>query len=196
MPDLEFMPAPDGVPAADGVPAPEAAVSVPEATPMPVPAEDVARLWAWPVVGVIAALAGLAYGWGANSDGAEMYYVGAVRTMSHSWHAFLFGAYDPAGSISMDKLPGAFWVQALVVRVFGLHTWCFIAPQVAAGVGTVLVMFVAVRRLAGPRTGVLAAVITAALPATAVMSRGNTADAISVVLMVLAASPPAAYARC
>jgi 4-amino-4-deoxy-L-arabinose transferase-like glycosyltransferase len=144
--------------------------------------------WAWAVVGLIAAIAGVAYGWGANSDGVEMYYAGAVRTMSHSWRAFFFGGFDPSGAVTLDKLPGSFWIQALVVRAFGLHTWCFIAPQIAAGVGTVLVMFVAVRRLAGPRTGILAAVVTAALPATAVMSRGNTADAVAVLLMVVAAA--------
>jgi hypothetical protein len=37
----------------------------------------------------------------------EFYYAAAVRSMSGSWHNFIFGAFDPAGTISLDKLPGA-----------------------------------------------------------------------------------------
>jgi 4-amino-4-deoxy-L-arabinose transferase-like glycosyltransferase len=136
---------------------------------------------------VIAVVTGLAYGWGAGHATIELYYAGAVRTMSTSWHAFAYGGFDPAGTITLDKLPGSFWVQALVVRAFGLSTWTLVIPQIAAGVLTVIVMFVATRRPAGARAGIVAAAITAAVPATAIMSRGNTADAICVLLLVVAA---------
>lgn len=36
----------------------------------------------------------------------------AVRSMAASWHNLLFGAFDPAGTLSVDKLPLAFWPQA------------------------------------------------------------------------------------
>src|SRR5437588_9510321 len=75
--------------------------------------------WPW----VVAALAGVLYGWGIGHAEVHPYYTAAVRSMSDSWHAFAFGALDPSGSISMDKLPGAFWLQALSVRLFGLHVW-------------------------------------------------------------------------
>jgi 4-amino-4-deoxy-L-arabinose transferase-like glycosyltransferase len=143
--------------------------------------------WSRPAVTVIAVVAGLAYGWGAGHATIELYYAGAVRTMSTSWHAFAYGGFDPAGTITLDKLPGSFWVQALVVRVFGLSTWTLVVPQIVAGVLTVIVMFVATRRVAGARAGIVAAAITAAVPATAIMSRGNTADAICVLLLVVAA---------
>jgi 4-amino-4-deoxy-L-arabinose transferase-like glycosyltransferase len=64
---------------------------------------------AWPrrtAVLVIAALAGLAYGWQANRDTLEIYYAAAVRSMSMSWHNFLFASFDPDGTITLDKLPG------------------------------------------------------------------------------------------
>lgn len=72
---------------------------------------------------LIAALAGLSYAWALGRDPLEYYYAAAVRSMSMSWHTFIFGAFDPAGAITLDKLPGAFWVQALAVRVFGFRTW-------------------------------------------------------------------------
>ena len=56
-----------------------------------------------------------------------------VRSMSMSWHNFIFGAFDPAGTITLDKLPGAFWIQALAVRAFGLHTWVIVAAPGARG---------------------------------------------------------------
>jgi 4-amino-4-deoxy-L-arabinose transferase-like glycosyltransferase len=144
--------------------------------------------WAWPAVGAIAVGAGLAYGWATDHGDLQLYYAAAVRTMSTSWRAFGYGSFDPTGTVTLDKLPGSFWVQALTVRVAGLSTASLIAPQVAAGVLTVLVMFLAVRASAGARAGVVAAAITAAVPATAVASRGNTADAICVLLLVVAAA--------
>ena len=65
--------------------------------------------------------------------------VAAARSMAGSWHDFIFGAFDPAGTVTIDKLPGALWVQALSLRIFGFHIWALVLPQVAEGVLTVLV---------------------------------------------------------
>ena len=103
----------------------------------------------WLALAAIAALAGLLYGWAIGQDPLEYYYAAADRSMSMSWHDFIFGAFDPAGTITMDKLPGAFWLQALSVRAFGPHTWAIVLPQVIEGILAVLVLYRAVRRLAG-----------------------------------------------
>jgi hypothetical protein len=39
------------------------------------------------------------------------FYGAAARSMSESWHDFIFAAFDPAGTVTVDKLPGALWVQ-------------------------------------------------------------------------------------
>ena len=54
-----------------------------------------------------------------------------------SWHAFLFGSLDPAGVMTVDKPPLALWVQALSVRVFGLHSLSMLVPQALMGVASV-----------------------------------------------------------
>jgi 4-amino-4-deoxy-L-arabinose transferase-like glycosyltransferase len=136
---------------------------------------------------LIAALAGLSYAWAISQDTLESYYAAAVRSMSVSWHNFIFGALDPAGTISLDKLPGAFWIQALAVRAFGFHTWVMILPQVVEGVLTVLILYRAVSRLAGPAAGLIAALIVAASPATVALNRGNISDSLMILLLVLAA---------
>jgi 4-amino-4-deoxy-L-arabinose transferase-like glycosyltransferase len=136
---------------------------------------------------LIAAMAGLSYAWALNRDPLELYYAAAVRSMSASWHDFLFGAFDPAGTITLDKLPGAFWVQALSVRAFGVHAWAIVLPQVVEGVLTVLFLYRAVQRLAGPVAGLAAAFVMAASPAAVALNRGNISDTLMILLLVLAA---------
>jgi 4-amino-4-deoxy-L-arabinose transferase-like glycosyltransferase len=140
----------------------------------------------------IAVLAALSYSWSINHDMVDAYYAATVRSMASSWHDFFFGAFDPAGTITIDKLPGAFWIQALSVRVFGIHTWALVLPQVLEGVGAVFALFRAVRRLAGPAAGLVAALLLAASPAIVTLDRGNISDSLMILLLVLAADAASA----
>jgi 4-amino-4-deoxy-L-arabinose transferase-like glycosyltransferase len=112
--------------------------------------------------------------------------------MSQSWHDFVFGAFDPAGIVTVDKLPGALWVQALSLRVFGFHIWALVLPQVVEGALTVLVLYRAVRRLAGPAAGLTAATVLAVTPVTVLLNRGNISDSLLILLLVLAADATSA----
>ncbi len=143
--------------------------------------------WARPALLVVAALAGLGYAWGMNGDVLEAFYGSAARSMSTSWHDFLFGAFDPLGTVTVDKLPGALWPQALSVRIFGFHVWAVVLPQVLEGVIAILVLYRALRRLAGPVAGIVAAAVLAASPVTVALSRGNVSDSLLILLTVLAA---------
>jgi len=142
--------------------------------------------WARPALLAVAVVAGLAYGWRMGSS-IEIYYAAAVRSMSMSWHDFFYAAFDPAGTVTIDKLPGAFWVQALSVRIFGVHTWAIALPQVLEGSLTILVLYRTVRRLAGPVAALIAAAILALSPAVVALDRGNISDTLLVLLLVLAA---------
>ena len=142
--------------------------------------------WTRPVLLVVIVLAAVLYSWRAGTY-LEGYYAAAVRSMSMSWHNFVFGAFDPSGTVTLDKLPGAFWVQALSVRLFGLHTWTIVLPQVVEGVLSVLILFRIVRRLCGPSAGILAAVVLAISPATVALNRGNISDTLMILLLLLAA---------
>ena len=63
--------------------------------------------WARPALLAVAAVAAVAYGWGMAGASVESFYGAAARSMSESWHDFIFGAFDPAGTVTVDKLPGA-----------------------------------------------------------------------------------------
>ncbi|MQY26814.1 ArnT family glycosyltransferase [Nocardia aurantia] len=151
--------------------------------------------WARPALLLVAAVAAVSYAWGITELVPHIYYAAAVRSMASSWHDFFFAAFDPDGLISIDKLPGAFWVQALSVRLFGPHVWALALPQVIEGVLTVLVLYRAVRRTAGPVAGLVAAVVVAATPVTVALDRGNISDTLLVLLLVLAADRTLAAIR-
>jgi 4-amino-4-deoxy-L-arabinose transferase-like glycosyltransferase len=159
-------------------------------TPWRSPADQPA--WARPTLLAIAAVAAVAYAWGMAGASVEPFYGAAARSMSESWHDFLYGSFDPAGTVTVDKLPGALWLQALSLRVFGFHIWALVLPQVAEGVLTVLVLYRAVRRLAGPAAGLTAAAVLAVTPITVLLSRGNISDSLLILLLVLAADATSA----
>jgi 4-amino-4-deoxy-L-arabinose transferase-like glycosyltransferase len=148
--------------------------------------------WARPALLAIAVVAAVGYAWGMAGASVEPFYGAAARSMSESWHDFIFGAFDPAGTVTVDKLPGALWMQALSLRVFGFHIWALILPQVIEGVLTILVLYRAVRRLAGPAAGLTAAAVLAVTPITVLLSRGNVSDSLLILLLVLAADATSA----
>ncbi len=148
--------------------------------------------WARPALLAIAVVAVVAYSWGMAGASVESFYGAAARSMSENWHDFIFGAFDPAGTVTVDKLPGALWVQALSLRVFGFHIWALVLPQVVEGVLTILVLYRAVRRLAGPAAGLIAAAVLAVTPITVLLSRGNVSDSLLILLLVLAADATSA----
>jgi 4-amino-4-deoxy-L-arabinose transferase-like glycosyltransferase len=143
--------------------------------------------WARPALLTVTALAGLAYAVNINQAYLEPFYGGAARSMAMNWHNFLFGAADPWATVSVDKLPGALWIQALSLRVFGFHVWALVLPQVIEGMLTVLVLYRAVHRVAGAGAGLLASVVLAGSPVVILLNRGNISDSLLILLLVLAA---------
>ena len=101
--------------------------------------------WARAALLGVAAVAALLYAWNIAQAVAPFYSV-AVKSMSESWKAFFYGAFDPQATITIDKLAGSFAPQALSARIFGFHQWSLALPQVIEGVVSVLVMYRVVRR--------------------------------------------------
>jgi len=153
---------------------------------------DAQPSWARPALLAIAAVAALVYAWNITSPQLETFYWVAVKSMSESWKAFLYGAFDPKATITLDKLAGSFLPQALSARIFGFHPWSLALPQVIEGTISVLVMYRVVRRWAGAAAGLLAALIFALTPIVASMFGHSMEDAALTMCLVLAAD---AYQR-
>ena len=62
------------------------------------------------------------------------YYLAGVRSMMVSWHNFFFNSFDPAGFVSLDKPPVAFWVQTAAAEIFGFSPVAALLPQAIEGV--------------------------------------------------------------
>ena len=139
-----------------------------------------------PALLLIAALAAVLYGWDIGHSQYHAFYADAVRSMSLSWKAFFYGSFDPSSSITLDKLPGYLWPQALTVRLLGFHTWTLLLPQAVEGVLSVLVLHRAVRRWAGENAALVAAAAFVVTPAVAGLFRTVTEDALFTLLLLLA----------
>lgn len=127
------------------------------------------------------------YAWGVARGGGHFYYSAAARTMGSDWQAFLFGAFDPARSITIDKAAGGLWAQALSVRLLGFHTWTLLLPGALATTATVPLLYGAVRRWAGTAAAAIAGGVFALSPVTFAAMRVNLADSVLVCCLAAAA---------
>jgi 4-amino-4-deoxy-L-arabinose transferase-like glycosyltransferase len=144
--------------------------------------------WVRPSLLGLLAAAGVLYLWDLAASGwANAFYSAAVQAGSQSWAAFFYGSSDAANSITVDKPPASLWVMELSVRVFGLSSWSILVPEALMGVATVGVLYLAVRRVAGPGAGLLAGAAAALTPVAVLMFRFDNPDALLVLLLTLAA---------
>lgn len=121
-----------------------------------------------------------------NEFGTE-YYSAGVRSMSQSWHAFLYNAFDPAGFVSLDKPPVAFWIQTLGARLFGFHEMSVLLPQVVEGLLSILLLHHLVARRFGPAPALLAALFLALTPLAVAVDRSSNTESSLVLCLLLAA---------
>ena len=132
-----------------------------------------------PELAALLVLAGVLYLWALDRNGfANEYYSAAVRSMSTSWHAFLYGSFDAAGVMTVDKPPLALWIQALSARMFGFSSWSLLVPQALMGVATVALVYDLVRRRFGRAAGFVAGLALVFTPITVAIARHNNPDAL------------------
>lgn len=149
------------------------------------PPERKQRPW-----GLVVLLTGTAvlYLWNLTATGwGNSYYAAAIQAGSESWKAWLFGASDAGSVITVDKPPAALWVPGLFARVFGFSSWTVLVPQALMGVGSVWLLYAAVRRSSGVTAGLLAGAGLALTPVAALMFRYDQPDALLTLLLVAGA---------
>ncbi len=140
------------------------------------------------VLGGIVLLAAALRLWRLEQNGYGLaYYAAGVRSMTGSWHNFLYNSFDPAGFVSVDKPPGALWVQVASAKLFGFHGLSVLLPQVVEGVAAVWLVYHLVRRRFGASAARLAALCLAITPVSVVIDRSNNTDSCLVLVLLLAA---------
>jgi 4-amino-4-deoxy-L-arabinose transferase-like glycosyltransferase len=144
-------------------------------------------VWERPALLGLLAITAVLYIWDLGASGwANSFYSAAVQAGSVNWEAFFYGSSDAANSITVDKPPASLWLMALSVRLFGLSSWSILLPEALMGVGTVLLVYLIVRRHFSARTALLAGGVLAITPVAALMFRFNNPDALLVLLLTAA----------
>lgn len=137
-------------------------------------------------LGVIMILFAAVATWNLGEAGFSGYYSSAVRSMSVSWRALWFGAFDPSASITLDKLPGFLVPQAVSARLFGFHAWSLALPQVVEGLVTIVAVFVIGTRWRGEGVGLLTAAALAVTPIMVSMFGHTMEDGLLTMSLALA----------
>ena len=173
------------------------AIARPALPPRPRPVEALRALvrgkadeavWVRPAFVGVLALAAILYIWNLTVSGyANTYYSAAALAGSQSWSAWFFGSFDSANFITVDKPPLGTMLMGLSVRIFGLSSWSILLPEALAGVATVGVLFLAVKRSFGPAAATIAAIAMALTPAAVMIFRFNNPDALLTLLLVVSA---------
>jgi 4-amino-4-deoxy-L-arabinose transferase-like glycosyltransferase len=144
--------------------------------------------WVRPAFLGVVALAAVLYVVNLTVSGfANEYYSAAALAASQRWSAWFFGSIDSANFITVDKPPLATMLMGLSVRLFGLSSWSVLLPEALAGVATVAVLYLAVRRSFGPVAATIAGLVMALSPVAVLIFRYNNPDALLTLLLVTAA---------
>lgn len=118
---------------------------------------------------------------------ANAYYTATVQSMLQSWRNFFFAAAEPGGSVTVDKPPLGFWVEAAFAAVLGVSGFSTSLPNILAGVLAIPVLYAIVRRHAGEGAGLVAALVMTLTPVFVATNRNNTIDGMLVFCLLLAA---------
>jgi 4-amino-4-deoxy-L-arabinose transferase-like glycosyltransferase len=138
--------------------------------------------------------------WAFGRIPSDPFYDAAVRSMGLSWHNFFYGAFDPGGTLSIDKPPIDLWLQVLSTKLFGFSSASVRAPEAIAGTLAVPLLYDVVRRGCGRAAGLSAAAALAVLPVAVMTSRSDTMDTLTGTVLlaaawVIVAAPPARRRR-
>ena len=149
---------------------------------------DADAAWVRPAFLSALLLAAVLYIWNLTVSGwANTYYSAAALAASQSWSAWFFGSFDANNFITVDKPPLGTMLMGLSVRLFGLSSWSVLLPEALAGVATVGVLFLAVKRSFGAAAATIAAVVMALTPAAVLIFRFNNPDGLLTLLLVVSA---------
>lgn len=133
-------------------------------------------------------MASMLYLWNITINGmANSYYAAAAQAASVNWTAWLFGSLDAANFMSVDKPPVSTMIMGLFGRAFGFSSWSMLLPHALAGVATVVLVYMAVRRWYGVKSALIAGAVMALTPAAVLMFRFNNPDSFLTLFLTASA---------
>ncbi len=160
----------------------------PTQQPVVPPTRSRSPFWSRIALGLVMLVAAFMdfYQLGQNGFG-NLFYAATVKSMADNLHNFFFASYDPGGFVTVDKPPLGFWLQIISVKIFGYTAFSVYLPQALAGVLSVWLLYILVRRHFGVTAGLLAALALAISPISVITNRNNTIDSTLAFTMLLGA---------
>src|SRR5262245_61643772 len=108
--------------------------------------------YAW--LAAILLLAAVLRLWRLDDNGfGTAYYAAGVRSALQGGGLLFYNAFDPAGFVSLDKPPLAFWIQSAFASAMGFSGFALHLPQALAGIGSVALLYRLVRKPFGAAAG-------------------------------------------
>ena len=104
-----------------------------------------------------------------------------------SFHNWLYPNMFADGSILADKPPLFFWYQGLFIALLGPSNLAFRLPVALAGIGSVILLYVVVRRTAGTTPALIAAAALAIMPLDVNYARSTFIEPVTTVTLLLTA---------
>lgn len=126
------------------------------------------------------------YNIGAIGD-ANTYYTAGVKSMLTSWKNFFFAAAEPGGSVTLDKPPLGFWIEAAFAAILGVNGFAVSLPNILCGLLSIPLLYHLVKKQLGSLAGLVAALVMAVTPVVVAADRNNTIDGMLVFTLLLAA---------
>ena len=145
---------------------------------------DRRHLWAFAPILAIAATLRL-YDLGYGHPGLAIY----TSISSHaykSFHNWFYPNMFADGSILADKPPMFFWLQGLFIALLGPSNLSFRLPVALAGICSVVLVYVIVRRCSGTIPALVAAAALAVMPLDVNYSRATFIEPVTTVTMLFA----------
>ena len=124
-------------------------------------------------VGALVLFSGFTNFWGLKDVERSEYYAATTKSMSLNLSNFIFGSMDPGGTISIDKIPGSFWIPAILVKLFGFNTLLITLPSAITAIAATLVITFVIKKYYGRTAGLIAGSILATTPIVVAIARTN-----------------------
>ena len=147
-----------------------------------------AGFWTVGVFALIVALAAVLRldGLGEGHPGLAI-YTSISANMARSPSAWLYPSMLADGAILADKPPVFFWLQGAFFALFGMSGAVARLPTALAGIASVVLLFLIIRRCHGGRAALVSAAALAVMPLDVNYSRSTFIEPVAVFLMLGAA---------
>ncbi|WP_319579184.1 glycosyltransferase family 39 protein [uncultured Methanospirillum sp.] len=122
----------------------------------------------------------------AKEGYSNSYYTAAVKSMLTNPAIIIYNSYDPTGFVTVDKPPVSLWVQTLSATLLGFSGSSVILPQALAGICSVLLLYLLVRRSWGKAAGLVAAFALTITPIFVAVARTNNMDGLLIFVLLCA----------